>query len=99
MSALRYFLAAYFHQDWILEANHTRAVAERFAREEPRELVEETLNRVSALLSGGSSEEEASDLLATLGAYIQPSAFGETALTFLGALHEWISLELARSAH
>ena len=43
MSALRYFLAAYFHQDWILEANHTRAVAERFAREEPRELVEETL--------------------------------------------------------
>ncbi|WP_187143371.1 contact-dependent growth inhibition system immunity protein [Terriglobus albidus] len=89
---LRKFFGAYFHEDWLCEADTTEAVVDDFARwKTPEELrtVSNAIRMYSTRYSDGKELERR--LFTELRCYYLPSADGLTAKAWLESVADRLS--------
>lgn len=83
-SMLRTFFGAYFHEDWVCEAESPEAVVAEYSRaatlEEIRALAQAILEYTNNFASDKELEE---NLFSNLGCYYQPSTVGVSAKAWL----------------
>jgi phenylalanyl-tRNA synthetase beta subunit len=80
------FLAAYFHQDWVLDRDGWEEVVDDFVAESPRRAVTGCAADLRALLGAGLNDEEVARVLEELGCSVEPSAYGLTPGAWLAAV-------------
>jgi CdiI immunity protein len=80
------FLAAYFHQDWVVDRDGWEEVVDEFVAESPRSVVAECAADLRRLLGAGLNDGELVRMLEQLGCSVDPSAYGLTAGAWLAAL-------------
>jgi hypothetical protein len=76
-------LGAYFHQDWALDDPTEDDVVRRFARDEPREVVDGAAGDIARVLLEVQEESRVAALLDELRAEIDPGGSGFTARAWL----------------
>ena len=74
MDTLKQFFGAYFHEDWICEADSWMKVIENYKELEPADTISAAADELSKLINQGLSEKKLENhLFRTLGCYYMPS--------------------------
>jgi hypothetical protein len=95
MSTLFQFFAAYFHQDWMVDANEPHEVIEKYIEWESPETVRETLNELHQLIAEERSDSDLRRILLNdLGCYNDPYLSGKTAIEWLRDIAEQLTKSL-----
>jgi hypothetical protein len=87
---LAHLFGAYFHQDWVLEADEPKAVIAQFAHGEGTEAAARAAAEAEGLLASPLSESELQTLLDEWGCEYYLPADGLTARTWLAQVAAYL---------
>lgn len=93
--SLQKFMSAYFHEDWMLDAQSPRDVVSQFVCDQQPAELRAVVQALRGLLHGGEDDATLSRrLFREFGAYFDPLTAGESTSSWLKAIADQIELGL-----